>query len=138
MARRLNINLASDPFRRDRPVLVASTALAALLAWATVSGMSLGPTPAPARNTPAKTPISLPTTTTMVSTTIATHHQLRMKPIAISQTLIELGDMLTQDSHFSFHDVPGLLGVSTGLLSLSEFMRLRCKNRLYFADASAS
>ncbi len=32
MARRLNINLASDPFRRDRPMLVASATLGVLLA----------------------------------------------------------------------------------------------------------
>ena len=63
---------------------------------------------------------------------------LGTEPIPISQALVELRNMLAQDSHFTFHDVPGLFGVSTDLLSLSEFMSLRCKNRLYFADASAS
>ncbi len=63
---------------------------------------------------------------------------LSAEPISISQTLVELRDMLAQDSHFPFHDLPGLLGVPTSLLRPSEFMRLSCKNCLNVTHASAS
>ena len=63
---------------------------------------------------------------------------LGAEPIAVSQAFVELGDMVSQHSHFSFHDLPGLLGISTSLLGHFEFMRLRGKYRLHFTHASAS
>ena len=63
---------------------------------------------------------------------------LSAEPISISQALIELRNVLAQDSHFAFHDLPGLLGVPTGLLSASEFMCLGCKNCLDITHTSAS
>ncbi len=63
---------------------------------------------------------------------------LGTEPIPVGQSLVELRNVLAQDTHFPFQDLPGLHGVSTGLLRLPEFMRLGCKHRLDVAHAPAS
>ncbi len=63
---------------------------------------------------------------------------LGAEPIPVGQAFVELGNAVTEDAHFLLHDLPGLLGVSRGLLGSFEFMSLRGKHRLHFTHASAS
>jgi hypothetical protein len=59
---------------------------------------------------------------------------LGAEPVSIGETLVELRDLFAQDSHFSLHNIPGLLGGPTELLSGVKFIGSSRKNRFDFAD----
>ena len=63
---------------------------------------------------------------------------LGAQAVLVSQAFIQLSDLFTEDTDLFLQDVASLLGGSTGLQGISNFVRLRGRNCIKFFDATVS